>query len=164
MVMNDNYAGFGAIRYEMNIQWFIEFMEEHGYVYRKALPLYEDDDFWVDMETLIEDAINADPFEFMNNVDETIWDMLNGDAENWAKVECYFDVREEAEYAEKLLTALENEDVGTIINLEDIEVYDMEVIRDDMLGVKSLEDKATLRDNLPQWFMDSYVGLICEAN
>tara|TARA_R110002020_G_scaffold280018_1_gene495828 strand:- start:751 stop:1284 length:534 start_codon:yes stop_codon:yes gene_type:complete len=167
MVMNNDVrGGFGSITYNMNISWFILTLEERGYLLNvRGEELDEDDVFWADMEYIIQTVVDNNLYA-TNDMDELVCETLLDDADTYRKIEQYFTPREEKEWCDNAISAMEEADYGDIIVLEDVGGHDIEaeVIRGNMLAVKTLEDRALLREKVPEWFMDSHVGLLCEAN
>jgi hypothetical protein len=158
MVMNNDVrGGFGSITYNMNISWFCQLLEERGYLLNvRGEDLDEDDVFWADMEYIIQTVVDNNLYD-TNDMEDLVVETLLDDADTYRKIEQYFTPREEKEWCDNTLSAMEEADCGDIIVLEDVGGHDIEAVFvwGNMLAIKKDEDRALLRDKVPEWFYES---------
>jgi len=182
---NENYSvsvssGIGKISFNLNINWFMKIAEEEDYVlieldtesigeYENPIVDNPNHEFWVLCENkitkVLEDGASMELHgEYAAECYENaIFQTLLEDPEFHDEFKKYYFTKDQFDYIEEYTDLMAELDTGDIIkhfiHLKDVEV---ERLHDGRWGVKSIEDRNLLRENVGDWFINQFVVLITD--
>jgi len=173
----DIRAGHGKIIFDMNTSWFIEMADAHGWVmieecaaeFLDGMPnpeAYATDiaNFWKLTETVIGNWMWHKMAKYQPmTLDEELWEVLENDPDWQPKFNNHFITKEQFEWIIHWKDEMSELNIGDILTVNDY--YSsclIEKLHDGRWGVKTLEDKATIREMAGDWFVSQFVVLIAE--
>ena len=170
----------GKISFNLNIDWFMKVAEEEGYVLieldNESIGEYENPivdnlghEFWVLCEKKITKVLTEGTSMELHGeystecYENAILQTILEDPEFHDEFHKYFLTKDQFDYIEEYTDLMAELDTGDtlkhFIHLKDVEV---ERLHDGRWGVKSIEDRNLLRENVGDWFIKQFVVLIAD--